>query len=441
LLDELKNREIFLATLEENNDPMDGMQDVYWDGDEVIWRNFIRHYCLCLLNSYIYLSAAGDTQVFDAVCVNTQVTPEDAPIKEFAELFEYFLSLITKDEKINDLTKILINQRILHKDDLNALFFYFNSFFLVLLKETIKEHLGYDALPGIEIMHEHTAKVNFNELFEKIDRDHLHVLSHISIKTMQDLSLIAKYAYITKTDHRSVSKENYIKFISFFPSYYLESSVKYMHSEYYVASFSEQSDHASMWSHYAHGHRGVCLVFAFDEINGSYILELEEGEKLTLHKVEYKDDPPKINVFENLGHLSMRKLESNWLTYGKDVSSLASKYRDSYPEKYWNRYIQKVTHKFPDWGYENEYRVVKSSWLIGAQTKEQRLLHYKSKHLKGVIFGYRTPEDAQIKIIQLMDRTLTNDQKNNFNFFRTVYSPINKKLEVVKMSLLKFNTK
>ena len=50
-----------------------------------------------------------------------------------------------------------------------------------------------------------------------------------------------------------------------------------------------------------------------------------------------------------------------------------------------------------------------------------------------------TPEDTQIRIIQLMDRILTNDQKNNFNFFRTVYSPINKKLEVVKMSLLKFN--
>ena len=137
----------------------------------------------------------------------------------------------------------------------------------------------------------------------------------------------------------------------------------------------------------------------------------------------------------------MPKLKSNWLTYGKDVSSLASKYCDSYPQKYWDRYIQKVQHKFPDWGYENEYRVVKSSWLIGAQTKEQRLLHYNPKHLKGVIFGCRTPEDTQIRIIQLMDRILTNDQKNNFNFFRTVYSPINKKLEVVKMSLLKFNTK
>ncbi len=439
MLDELKNREIFLATLEENNDPMDGMQDAYWDGDEVVWRNFIRHYCLCLLNSYIYLSVAGDTQVFDAACVNTQVTPEEAFTKEAGALFEYFWDLVIKNEKINDLIKILINQRILHKDDLNCLLLCFNSFFLVLLNETIKKHLGYDAFPNIEIMHEHTAKVNFNELFEKIDRDHLHVLSHISIKTMQDLSLIAKYAYLTETEHLSVSKENYIKFISFFPSYYLESSVRYMQSDYYVASFSEHNDHASMWGHYAHGHRGVCLVFAFDEINGNYILELEEREKLTLHKVEYKNDPPPINVFENLGHLSMRKLKSNWLTYGKDVSSLASKYCDSYPQKYWDGYIQKVQHKFPDWGYENEYRVVKSSWLIGAQTKEQRLLHYNSKHLMGVIFGCRTPEDTQIRIIQLMDRILTNDQKSNFNFFRTVYSPINKKLEVVKMSLLKFN--
>ncbi len=441
IIEEIKNREIYLATLEENNDPMDGLQDVYWDGDEVIWRNFIRHYSRCLLNSLIYINVAGDTKVFNEACVNTQITPDDVPTREFGDMFNDFLCLVAENKHINDLVRILIAQKCLHKDELDSLLFYFNSFFLILLRETIKKHMGYDALPGIEYLNNNLIKVNHYDLIQKADREHLRILSHISIKINQELALISKYKYKTEVDHHSISKENYASFISFFPSFYLESSIRNMYTEHYVACFSEHNDDASMWAHYAQGHRGVCLVFEFDDSNGSYFLEMDEDEKIALHKVKYSNNPPKINAFESIGYLSMKKLMKSWLTFDNKVSCIEAVYRDSYATKYWERYYQKVLHKFSDWQKEDEHRMVKSSWYIGKQTKDQRVLHYKSRHLKGLIFGIRTPEDTQIRLLQILDKTLSNDEKKDFRFYKAGYSSINKKLEVAELSLLKFEIK
>jgi hypothetical protein len=48
---ELDSQEIYFASPAELNDPMEGFKDLYWQGDEIVWRNLIRHYALCLLNT------------------------------------------------------------------------------------------------------------------------------------------------------------------------------------------------------------------------------------------------------------------------------------------------------------------------------------------------------------------------------------------------------
>ncbi|HDR2534624.1 TPA: DUF2971 domain-containing protein, partial [Enterobacter roggenkampii] len=45
---ELENNEIYFASPEELNDPMEGYRDIYWEGDFIAWKNLFRHYLLCL---------------------------------------------------------------------------------------------------------------------------------------------------------------------------------------------------------------------------------------------------------------------------------------------------------------------------------------------------------------------------------------------------------
>ena len=49
--EELAKQEIYFSPPEELNDPMEGYKDVFWSGDRIVWRNLLRHYLLCLLQT------------------------------------------------------------------------------------------------------------------------------------------------------------------------------------------------------------------------------------------------------------------------------------------------------------------------------------------------------------------------------------------------------
>lgn len=45
---ELEEQEIYFASPDKLNDPMEGFNDMFWSGDEVVWKNLLKHYLLCL---------------------------------------------------------------------------------------------------------------------------------------------------------------------------------------------------------------------------------------------------------------------------------------------------------------------------------------------------------------------------------------------------------
>lgn len=435
IIQEITNQEIFMGTLEENNDPMDGTQEAHWDGDEIIWKNFVKHYCLCLFDSLILLYIAGDTIEFNASHVRTRIVSDDLPDSKISETFEVFVTSIESDPKVKSLTNIFIKQKKLHRDELLFLLSFFNPYFLNLANKAINKKMAIKILPFIEDMVSQQKEINFAELMDQTKKQDLHTIADIGNKFREQIFLISKLNLPPET--RSIPLDNVGNLLSLFPRYYLESSIRDIYDEHYISCFSKDNDNQSMWGHYSQGHSGVCLVFEFEKYDGNYFLELENGQKISLYKVKYSNDPPEINFFENIGYLPMPKLEEHWLTNGSESSSFAKNYRDGFHQNFWDKYNDKIVHKFRDWRYEKEYRLVKNSWFIGPQTKEQRLLQYKLKHLKGIIFGFRTPIETEMKIIRAVDELLDDDQKKEFKFSRARYSSISKKLEIYELSLLK----
>lgn len=45
---ELEKQEIYFSDISTLNDPMEGFREYYWQGDEIVWQNFFKHYLLCL---------------------------------------------------------------------------------------------------------------------------------------------------------------------------------------------------------------------------------------------------------------------------------------------------------------------------------------------------------------------------------------------------------
>lgn len=61
---ELEKQELVLSSPRHFNDPLEGYQDVFWEGDEVLWENLLRHYLLNLQQAAI-TCALFDDETFD----------------------------------------------------------------------------------------------------------------------------------------------------------------------------------------------------------------------------------------------------------------------------------------------------------------------------------------------------------------------------------------
>ena len=62
---ELEEQTIYFASPEELNDPMEGLRDIVWDGDKIVWTNFFKHYIFCLNRSCLLLRLIDSYQNFD----------------------------------------------------------------------------------------------------------------------------------------------------------------------------------------------------------------------------------------------------------------------------------------------------------------------------------------------------------------------------------------
>ena len=58
---ELENEEIYFASPEQLNDPMEGFKDIFWRGDGIVWTNLLRHYLLCLMQAASITVISGET--------------------------------------------------------------------------------------------------------------------------------------------------------------------------------------------------------------------------------------------------------------------------------------------------------------------------------------------------------------------------------------------
>jgi len=64
---ELEKQELVLSSPQYFNDPLEGYQDVFWDGDEILWENLLRHYLLNLLRAAYICRLYDDDKFEDAL--------------------------------------------------------------------------------------------------------------------------------------------------------------------------------------------------------------------------------------------------------------------------------------------------------------------------------------------------------------------------------------
>jgi hypothetical protein len=140
VVEELAEQEIFVARLDELNDPMDGLHHTVWDGDSIVWKNFVRNYALCLLDAVMYVLIAGDTAPLDTDAVHTLKTPDDSPTEKHRALCEDLIQGVQRNHELQSLLINLIRKEKFRQGDLLALLTMYQMSFLREVTRSLKSH-------------------------------------------------------------------------------------------------------------------------------------------------------------------------------------------------------------------------------------------------------------------------------------------------------------
>ena len=184
----------------------------------------------------------------------------------------------------------------------------------------------------------------------------------------------------------------------------------YMPEERYFASFSKKPDINLMWAHYANYHKGFCSIFrpVDGKIKQSKLWKQTQivystpnsfspqmsfaiPESFEIKDVEYLTES---KYFDGFNYFPRMAIEN---AFTEDQKKEIADNREKI-------YLQKHSA----WKYEEESRVLLSSgisWLAGEQlsiSPHQRLFHYDSIHLAGIIVGVNMPQEQRFRIEEIM---------------------------------------
>ncbi len=420
---------MFLASINENNDPMDGMLDVFWEGDRVLWKNFIKHYCLCLMDSLLKINIFENIVPFQQEHIGVWLTPEQLETEKYRNLYNSYINDVFQDKNTDKILEILTGKRKLHKTELLTLLRWGHYIFLGILKK-----YGFDMIPNID---KPKSEIKLDALLSD-KQEYLRLISEHSIGIYEEIYLMATYSLIeqyrkaNKIFDKKIAWSNLTRIITCFPNAYLDAAIEHIYPISYVAAFSTHYDNCSMWGHYTKGHKGICLIFQPKTDGKNEYIEFENGEKLIITPINYDKPPTSLNYFENIAHLPRNELSKYWFMDGKEQSHIKFN-RD----EYWNRYKEKISYKFKDWDYEKEMRLVKEGIFSCEQLRpEERIMKYKFEYLKGIIFGMRTDEKMKLDIMKIIDHKLQQYGKRPFEFYQAQYSSFEQKLAIRKLNLI-----
>ncbi|MCG8338674.1 MAG: DUF2971 domain-containing protein, partial [Proteobacteria bacterium] len=105
---ELERQQIYFATPEELNDPMEGFREYFWRGDEIIWKNFFRHYLLCLEHvSSLFVIGGEEHFVLCENDINVFKSINDFPTDMYRQLYLDLCLMFFDQAIVKDIIKLL----------------------------------------------------------------------------------------------------------------------------------------------------------------------------------------------------------------------------------------------------------------------------------------------------------------------------------------------
>ena len=260
---------------------MEGFRDICWEGDEIVWRNLLRHYILCLECAFSLLCIGGEAQkiewdhipvfnVGEAVFSSEQKQMHDAILHEFLSTpgIVQWIASITKRNMPIRRSELILHLRGLH----------FFALSIIRRRYEIRGLLPLQDIPaGLEEMlldapnlaaktaeairslklDRGNSEYKFDEFF---DAQRLH---------MSELDLIVLYKNVANPK----GKNWQFVFIGFCDEY-VQRLETLVYPEWFTACFMRECHNSAVWGTYGDNHTAVCLKFNVRDKGGIPIIRL-----------------------------------------------------------------------------------------------------------------------------------------------------------------------
>lgn len=257
--DELARREIYFASPDELNDPLEGYADVLWHGDAILWTNLLRHYLLVLTQGVTMAALTGaafNPAFLSAVAESTDEDLPEGPVREtYAEVCSKFfaaelpmrwIATLTERDLALSREELVGFLRLLHPLALHVVLRAFDAAGLPTPLSLIDFTSGfgamsdqfavwlrlYDEAPGTRVELHSIEESNF-----------------LQIELLRSLGTLA-----------NPRKKGWLFLLTDFPRTYVRGIETLLYPEWRTACFVTDPRHASMWGVYADSHKGVCLA-------------------------------------------------------------------------------------------------------------------------------------------------------------------------------------
>ena len=468
---ELEKQEIFFAHRDDLNDPMEGYRELIWQGDKIVWHNFIKHYITCLNLSIIYYRINPDVKI-----ELSQIPIEGKPnnTRELEKIENEIYEGVLDKCKLESLIESLALKD--HKVRREELLFYLTHIHYIALKEIEQLHERYgmtdNSNPSYSQAKSNIELGNIPILVEEFYRQH----PDFKPKLMEDVysfmnishhgqQLVSNYIYQTQESGMSnAAKRNRDLLLLEYPRIYISQLSRILYPTWYVACFLEDFSNSSIWSHYADNHKGVCLIFnaeikeneLFLRLNtitgvdsrydGTVVGDVSKYIKgysdIAFHKINYEDEVSEFDFFRSIGNLPISTLLSTW--YEDEMGNRSkcaehitnSENEEDWRGDYWKKFYRDISVKSKDWSYEREQRLItRNSLSIDLTDRTLRKMEYRFQDLVGIIFGINTSMKDKLKIIEIIAQKCENENREGFEFYQAYFDHNQRRIDAIKLSI------
>jgi hypothetical protein len=461
---ELEKQEIYFAPPAELNDPYDGAIEVQWSGDEILWRNLLNHYLLCLVHALARASITPD----DSELLNRGlILGSDGEIAHEAikQLYQRTKARFYALADAPRLPRLLADRtQPIGRNELRMYLRVLHGHTAQMVISVMKE-LGFVSagsganvpFPFDDAASRCCQIIEIIGAEEKAGTERRH-LGDVFGDVFESYHSQQNLAQLLDGATSFANRRGLFSVLTDFPARYVTELETLLYSQWFTACFVEDATNAAMWGIYGNAHKGVALKFRTHEVNGQPALVLNRitgfagGKDRPMHpvrgdhphvleQVRYPQRFECIEFFQMMGRITGEGARF-WHFDEAGTQSPRSRaegfHTDEWRMKYWKTLKAALTTKHEDWKHERERRIILYDGLVDFQSaKENRKLVYRFEDLEGIVFGGRTPAVQIVEIVRAVRAKCRKAGRKQFEFLQAEYSPPEGKMVLVPLTMLK----